>query len=206
MFRNNKVDGLIVNAWDGVEISETIKDIVGLPERERKEGIRKYVKFECCMNIGPNANIMLTATQLLEREKVLTESGAERAKTTGETKIFEEEFSNVEKLMGCSIDVHVFDALYLNQNVTTLINEAGKKFVMRIKDKKRDIYKDAEGLFKNREPDKEYEIVEIITVKDIKYSKKAKKKDLTKRKTRTIKRKKTDKKIGHYSMNSDGIS
>ena len=64
------------------------------------------------------------------------------------------------------------------------------------KDKKRDIYKDAEGLFKNREPDKEYEIVEIITVKDIKYSKKAKKKDVTKRKTRTIKRKKTDKKIG----------
>ena len=34
IFRKNKVDGLALVAWDGVELTETTKDIKGLLERE----------------------------------------------------------------------------------------------------------------------------------------------------------------------------
>ena len=49
VFRNNKVDGLTVMAWDGVELNETMKNIKGLPEREYEEQdeIRKYIKYVC---------------------------------------------------------------------------------------------------------------------------------------------------------------
>ena len=37
IFRKNKVDGLTVMAWDGVELNETKKNIEGLPEREYED-------------------------------------------------------------------------------------------------------------------------------------------------------------------------
>lgn len=177
-------------AWDGVELNETIKKIEGLPEREYEEQneIRKYIKYLCGMNVGPKANIVVTSKQLLEVDKITTKSGKERAKTIGETRAFEEQWAESEKLIGGVIDVHVFDALYLNQNVTNLINEANRYFVIRLKDETRDIYKDVKGLFENRNADMKYEMVEHIITKDIKYSKQAKKKDKIKTKTTIEKR------------------
>lgn len=207
IFRNNKVDGLAVMAWDGVELKETTKNIEGLPEREYEEQgeIRKYIKYLCGMNIGPKANIMVSSKQLLEVDTITTKSGKERAKTIGETKAFEEQWKETEKLIGGVIDVHVFDALYLNQNVTNLINDANKYFVIRLKDESRGIYEDAKGLFENREADIEYEIVERIVIKDIKYSKTAKKKDKVKTKTTTEKRAITTEKLGDKKFISEKL-
>lgn len=156
IFRKNTVDGLTVVGWDGVETNETTKDIIGLPEREYEElgEIRKYIKYTCGMNIGPMANIMVMTKQHLEVEKIKTKSGKERAKTQGETIMFQDCWEEFEKLIGRVIDVHVFDALYLNQNIMNLINNEGKNFVIRLKDEKRNIYKDSEGLFKSRNADK----------------------------------------------------
>ena len=208
VFRNNKVDGLTVMAWDGVDLTETKKDIKGLPEKEyNNDEIRKYVKYVCAMNVGPRANIMVDSKQLLEVEKILTSTGKERAKTIGETKAFEDMWEETEKSIGSVIDVHVLDALYLNQYITNLINEAEKYFVIRLKDETREIYQDAKGLFESREADNKYEIVEHIVTRNIKYSKKAKKKNKTKTKTRTFKREITDSKlnerklINEYSQN-----
>lgn len=186
VFRNNKVDGLTVMAWDGVEINETMKNIKGLPEREYEEQdeIRKYIKYVCGMNVGPKVNIIVTSKQLLEVDKIKTKSGKERAKTIGETKAFEEQWRETEKIIGGVIDVNVFDALYLNKNVLNLINDENKFFVVRLKDESRDIYEDAKGLFENRDADMEYELVEHIVTKDVKYSKQAKKKDKIKTKIR----------------------
>ena len=197
VFRKNTIDGLCVMAWDGVELNETNKDISGLPEREHSDGnISKYLKYLVGMNVGERANIVVTSTQLLGTEKITTKSGNERAKTIGETKAFENVWKDTEKLIGRVIDVHVFDALFLNQNVTSLIDKTGKYFVIRLKNENRDIYKDAEGIFNKREADKEYEIVEIITTKDIKYSSNAKKKDEMKTKTKKEKRKISLAKLG----------
>ena len=160
VFNKNTVDGLRVMAWDGVELNETTKNIEGLPEREYDtDNIRKYNKFLVGMNVGERANILVISKQHMETEKITTKRGNERAKTEGETKTFERAWKESEKLIGGVIDVHVFDALYLNQNITNLINNAGRHFVIRLKDKNRNIYKDAKGLFENQEASKKYEIV-----------------------------------------------
>ena len=204
VFRKNTIDGLCVMGWDGVELNETNKDIEGLPEREYdKEDVRKYLKFLVGMNIGERANILITSKQLLEIEKITTKSGNERAKTFGETKAFQKIWSDTEKLIGRVIDVHVFDALYLDQYITTLIDKANKYFVIRLKEKNKIIYEDAKKLFDSRKADYEYEIVEIITVKDIKYSSKAKKKDVIKTKIKKEKRKIKEVKLGEKILKEE---
>lgn len=195
VFRKNKVDGLVVVAWDGVELTETTKDINGLPEREYEDGLRKYIKYTVAMNVSEKANIIIDSRQLLEKEKVITESGRKRAKTTSETKQFEEMFHDVNKKMG-TVDVHVMDALYLNKNVMNLVNNNNEFFVIRMTDETRIIYQDAKELFDRIKPIKEYEIVEIITRKKIKYFKQAKKKDCEKTKIKLEVRKISNEKLG----------
>lgn len=176
----------------GVELTETTKDIEGLPEREYEDGLRKYIKYTVAMNVSERANIIIDAKQLMEKEKVITESGRKRAKT----KLFEEMFYDVNKKMG-TIDVHVMGALYLNKNVMNLVNKNNGYFVIRMTEETRLIYQDAKELFDRIKPSKEYEVVEIITHKNIKYSKKAKKKDCEKTKIKTEIRKVSSDKLGN---------
>lgn len=205
VFQKNKIDGLTVMAWDGVELHETTKKIEGLPEREYEDigEIRKYIKYTCGMNVGPKANIMVMSEQHLKKEKTKTKSGKERNKTIGETTMFQKLWKESEKRIGGVIDVHVFDALYLNQNIMNLINASNKYFVIRLKDEKRDIYKDAEGLFKKRKADKEYEIEETIIVKEIKYTKEAKKKDKIKTKIKQEKKEISKEKLGEKRLEKE---
>lgn len=197
IFKKNLVDGLMVAAHDGVEISETNKYIANLPEREHKDGnINKYIKYFCTMNIGPEANLVLMTKQLTEREKVLTESGKKKAKTIGETTAYLEMLPALNKLIGRNIDVNVFDALYFNCNVMNKIDELNQYFVIRMEDKTRHIYNDAKGLFEKSKPVEEYELVEITRKIKVKYSKEAKHKDYEKVKKKIEKRKITDKTIG----------
>ena len=197
IFKKNLVDGLMVVAHDGVEISETNKDIANLPEREHKDGnINKYIKYFCSMNIGPEVNLVLMTKQMTEREKVLTESGKKKAKTIGETTAYLEMLPSLNKLVGRNIDVNVFDALYLNYNVMNKIDEINQYFVIRMEDKTRHIYKEAEGLFKESKPVEEYELVEITRKIKVEYRKEAKHRDYEKIKKKIEKRKITDKSIG----------
>lgn len=196
-FKKNLVDGLSVCAWDGVELRETSKKIDNLPEREHANGdINKYIKYLCAMNIGERSNIMITTKQMTEKEKVLTKKGKEKAKTFGETTAMLEMMPIVEEKIGRFIDVHVMDALYLNKNIMTAIDEKSQYFVVRMTDDSKLIYKDAKGLFEKNKPKTEYEIVEIIEETSVKYSKKAKHKDYSKTKIRTKERTVTNKKVG----------
>ncbi len=192
-FRKNAIDGLVVMAWDGVEATETKKDIKNLPEREHKDNeIKKYVKHLMGMNVGERANLLVAEKQMTETEKVVTESGRKKAKTFGETIAFLELEKEVKNRIGNIIDVHVFDALFLKSNVMNHIHNQNKYFVIRMEDKTKNIYKDAEGLFKNTKPLKEYEIVEITQKIKVTYNKKSKHKDYQKIKVRTITRNKTE--------------
>lgn len=196
-FKKNLVDGLCVCAWDGVELCETGKEINNLPEREHETGdIKKYIKYLCAMNIGERANIMLTTKQMTEKEKVLTKSGKEKAKTFGETTAMLEMLPIVENKIGRVIDVHVMDALFLNKNIMNYINDKQQYFVIRMEDKTKDIYKDAKGLFEKSKEEMKYEVVEIIEEINVKYSKEAKHKDYSKTKITIEERTITDKKIG----------
>ena len=201
LFDKNKVDGLRIIAWDGVELTETKKDIKNLPEREHKDGeTKKYLKYLCVMNVGEQANIMIGAKQLLEKEKILTESGKMRAKTIGETTAMLEMWPEIEKEVGGSIDVHVMDALFLTPKVLNAINEKNQYFVVRMEDKTKHLYQDAKGIFENSKPQEEYEIIEIITEKTVKYSKKAKHKDYKKSKVKRETRNISGKEIGKKEL------
>lgn len=196
IFIKNRIDGLTVVAHDGVEMAETAKEIDNLPEREHQNGeIKKYIKYLCTMNIGFKGNIIISSTQLTEREKILTESGRKKAKTIGETTALLETLPTLDKIIGRCVDVNVMDALFLNVKVMTEIDKRNQYFVIRMEDDTKNIYKDAEGLFKNRKADEEYELVEITEEIDIKYSKAAKHKDKKKIKKKTEKRKITDNEI-----------
>lgn len=195
-FKKNLIDGLSICAWDGVENCETSKEINNLPEREHETGeIKKYIKYLCAMNVGERANVMIAVKQMTEKEKVLTKSGKEKAKTFGETTAMLEMLPMVEEKIGRVIDVNVMDALFLNKNIMTTINDRGQYFVIRLEDDTKLIYKDAKGLFEKSKPTTEYEIVEIIEEISVKFSKKAKHKDYTKTKIRTKERAITDKKL-----------
>lgn len=196
-FKKNLVDGLSVCAWDGVELNETSKKINNLPEREHENGdIKKYIKYLCAMNVGQRANIMIATKQMTEKEKVITKSGKQKAKTFGETTAMLEMIPIVEEKIGRIIDVHVMDALFLSKNIMTTINDKNQYFVIRLKDDTKLIYKDAKGLFEKNKAKTEYEIVEIIEEINVKFSKKAKHKDYVKTKINIKERTVTDKKLG----------
>lgn len=207
IFMKNRVDGLTVIAHDGVEMAETTKDIDNLPEREHQNGeIKKYIKYLCTMNIGIRGNIIVSSTQLTEREKVTTESGRKKAKTIGETTALLETLPTIDKIIGSNVDVNVMDALFLNVKVMKEINKRKQYFVIRMEDNTKNIYKDAEGLFKKKKADEEYELVEIIEEIDIKYGKAAKHKDKKKIKRRVEKRKITDNKLNERKLIKEEIS
>lgn len=196
-FKKNLIDGLSVCAWDGIELNETSKEINNLPEREHEDGnVNKYIKYLCAMNIGERANIMITTKQMIEKEKALTKKGKEKAKTFGETTAMLEMIPIVEEKIGRIIDVHVMDALYLNKNIMTAINDRSQYFVIRMKDDTKLIYKDAKGLFEKNKPKTEYEVVEVIEEQSVKFSEKAKHKDYSKTKIMLKERATTDKQLG----------
>ena len=196
-FKKNLVDGLSVCAWDGVELCETSKEIFNLPEREHENSeIKKYIKYLCAMNIGSRANIMIATKQMTEKEKVITKSGKQKAKTFGETTAMLEMIPVVEEKIGRVIDVNVMDALFLNKNIMTAINEKNQYFVIRMEDDTKLIYKDAKGLFDKSKAKNEYEVVETIEEISVKFSKRAKHKDYSKTKVIIKERAVTDKKIG----------
>src|SRR5699024_3985471 len=76
----------------------------------------------------------------------------------------------------------------------------GEYFVIRMEDKTKHIYKDANGLFENSKPILEYEIVEVIKDITVKYSKEAKHKDYQKTKTKKIIREITEKELNEKEL------
>ena len=113
-------------------------------------------------------------------------------KSEGEITVLKRVFPEIEKEIGMEIDVVVGDALFSNAPVLNFIKSLGKDAVTRFKDERREIYKDAEGLFQNRKPDLNIELVEIITTIKTQYSKKSKKKNKTKTRKEQIYRKVTE--------------
>ncbi len=90
----------------------------------------------------------------------------------------------------------VGDALFDKAPVLNSIKKEGLEAVIRIKDERRTIYKDAMGLFKNRDAEIEYEEVEIVEIKETKYKKESHKKDKIQNKMKIIKRPVTGKESG----------
>lgn len=211
-FRKNEIDGLSVIAADGVEEFETNKEIEGLPERKHKnERVTKYYKTLGIMSIGENKQIMLGLEELqakeseeinkkIEEEKkgkrITEERIKEKIKAEGEVTVLKRMIPKIEKRIGRTFDVIVLDALFANAPVLNSIKENGLDAVIRFKEERREIYKDAMGMFEKRGPDLEFEIIEKRQKVKTKYSKESHKKDKQKTKVKEEEREISEREIG----------
>ena len=96
------------------------------------------------------------------------------------------------------IDIAVLDCMFLNAPCfnTAKDKDINIDVIVKLTDTRRELYKDSSKLFSQQSPKKEYEIVEVIETKKIKYSKESKKKDTTKTEKYVFTRKITDSEIG----------
>lgn len=211
-FRKNKIDGLTVIAADGVEEFETNKQIEGLAERNHKDGIKtRYYKALGLMNVGEKTQIMLGLEELKAKEseriiekieeenkgkKISEERLKEKIKAEGEVTVLKRIIPEIRKKVGREIDVIVLDALYANVPILNCVKENKLETVIRFKEERRDIYKDAMGMFEKRKADLEYEIVEKKISIKIKYNKNSHKKNKQKNKYERIERNITENEIG----------
>ena len=206
LFRKDTIDGLSVIAVDGVEEFDTKKKIKGLPERNHSDGTKsRYYKCLGVMYLGEKTQYMIELEELKakeakeiekELEKNKKKNTEEKIKAEGEITVLKRFLPELKKKIGRDVDVIVSDVLFSNVPVLNAVKENGFEIVTRFKDERRDIYKDAEGMFRNRGADKEYEEVEIKTKVETNYSKRSHKRNKVKTTKEIITREITKGEIG----------
>lgn len=146
VIRENTIHGLRVCAVDGVEVfSSKVKTCENCLTREVGENkkIEYFHKAIACMTVGNDPHIVL-GMEMLKPWK----DGSEKD---------EGEMTGVKRLLGrlhCQhhhfSDVIVADALYMNAPFINLVSGMGMYSVIRAKNTRLSIVKDAMGLFKKR--------------------------------------------------------
>ena len=180
-YRNTKV--AIV---DGIENFETHKEIDGLHIRERSnDNICYYYKSLGISFLTDSFNLMIDLVPFEKHEIKDDKDKNEKVKSEGEITVLKR---SIPLLTEYNIEVAVMDAMFLNAPCLNAIKSASIDAIIRLKDERRTIYKDAKGLFESSNPIKEYEIVEISERKKVTYSKESKKKNTDETTTYTITR------------------
>lgn len=163
------------------------------------------------MSIGEKSQILLKMEELQAKEgneiakrieeenkdkKISENKITEKIKAEGEITVLKRILPEIKSMTGNRCDIMVVDALYDNAPVLNAIKKEGLEAVARTKNERREIYKDAMELFKNTNPNIEYEEVEKIEKIETKYKKESHKKAKIKNKKTIIKRPITTKEIG----------
>jgi len=148
VLRENTINGLRVSAVDGIELfSSKVKCCDGCLTRKLKNGETEYFhKAIVCMTVGVDPHIALGMEMLGPKNDG---SDKDEGEMTGVKRLLK----NLNKTHYHFADVIVADALYMNAPFITLVRSIGMDVVVRAKDERLSIVKDALGLFKNREPD-----------------------------------------------------
>lgn len=136
------IGGYVTVAIDGLELfSSYKKKMDDCLTRTHKNGETEYFyRSVVCATIGSNPHLILGQEMLKPRD------GAE--KDEGELTGGKRLLKNLKKRHGRFADVVVADALYLNAPFINTVTELGMDAVIRLKDEKRLIFQDAEGMFK----------------------------------------------------------
>lgn len=173
-FENHTYRGKHIVIADGLEEFETKKNISGLHNRRHKNGEEgHYFKALGLMYMADDVDIMLDLYPFEKNDVKEDIEHNEKIKSEGEITVLKKLIPRFKEYY---TDICVLDAMFLNAPCLNLIKEEGMEAVVRLKDKKRLIYQDAEKLFQSREEDESYEIVKRIELKKKKYSKASKKK------------------------------
>ncbi len=145
VFREGTIGGYVVAGIDGVELfSSTQKSCPDCLTRKNRAGETEYFhRSVVCMTVGKAPHV------ILGQEMLKPGDGAE--KDEGELTGGKRLIGRLRQRHGHFADVIVADALYLNAPFINTIKENGLETVIRLKDEKRLIFQDAEGLFNRGE-------------------------------------------------------
>jgi hypothetical protein len=145
--RQGMIDGWRVAAIDGVELfasqSRCCKECL---TRELKTGeIEHFHRAVCMQKVGGDPRIIYE-TELLKKQ-----DGSDKAE--GETAAAQRLIRQSVERHGVLADVLTLDALYAKAPVIHEALDHGQHVVVRMKEERRRIMKDAKGLFDARQPD-----------------------------------------------------
>ena len=149
IFREGTIGGYVVAGIDGVELfSSTKKFCPDCLTRKNRAGETEYFhRSVVCMTVGKSPHVILGQEMLKPRDGAEKDEG----ELTGGKRLIE----RLKRRHGHFADAIVADALYLNAPFINTIKENGLETVIRLKDEKRLIFQDAEGLFNRGEGKKE---------------------------------------------------
>ena len=202
-FNNHNYRGCNVIIADGIEPFETHKNIEGLHYRQHKnESDGYYYKALGLMYMTDNVDIMLDLLPFENQEVANDTEHNEKVKSEGEITVLKK---IIPTLKYYNTDILVADAMFLNAPCLNMIKNENMDMIVRLKDKKRNIYKDASKLFESRNPNEKYEVVKVIESKNIKYSKESKKKNTYKSEEYIYTRKVTREKVGEKKVKEDKV-
>lgn len=203
-FENNKYRNTGVAIVDGVETFETKKEIKELHVRKHTNGEKGYYyKALGIMYLADNVDIMLDMVPFEKNEVKEDTEHNEKVKSEGEITVFKKIVSKLKEFL---IEVTLTDCMFCNAPCFNEAKKNGIDIISKLTDEKREIYKDAEGLFKLEKCKKSYEIVEVIENKRIEYSKESKKKNSQKTEKYTYIREISNKEINKKEIVEDKIT
>jgi len=155
VFRKGTIDGLKVAAIDGVEVFEsTKKSCERCLTRVDKQGVTHYYhKAVVCATVGSDPHIVL-GYEMLEPKKDCCDK--DEGELSGSKRLIRKLYKQFHHFA----DVIVADALYCKATWIKEVLAIGMDAVVRVKDERLHIVKDALGLYRNRKADREWEVEE----------------------------------------------
>jgi len=161
VFRNGTIDGLKVVAIDGTELFESTKKCCDkCLTRKDKNGTKHYFHTSIvCATVGSDPHIIM-GQEMLNPNKDSPDKN--EGEITGAKRLIKKLYKKHHHFA----DIIVADALYCKSTWVKDVLSIGMDAVIRVKDERLHIVKDALGLFKCRKADKEW----IIKQDDKKYT------------------------------------
>ncbi|WP_425446528.1 transposase, partial [Dethiothermospora halolimnae] len=162
VFRKGTIDGLKVVAIDGVELFDSTKKCCDrCLTRVDKEGVTHHFhRATVCSTIGSDPHLIL-GHEMLEPRKDSSEK--DEGEITGAKRLIKKLHRNFNHFA----DIIMADALYCKVSWINEVKSIGMDAVVRVKDKRLNIVKDALAIFKCRQADEEW-IAEKESNKSIK--------------------------------------
>jgi hypothetical protein len=151
VFRNGTIDGLKVAAIDGVELFESTKKCCDkCLSRIQRDGTTHYFhRSVVCTTVGSDPHIIL-GQEMLEPKN--DSSNKDEGETTGGKRLIRKLYKQYHHFA----DIIVADALYCKSTWIKEVLSIGMDAVVRVKDERLHIVKDALALFRYREANKEW--------------------------------------------------
>jgi hypothetical protein len=151
VFRNGTIDGLKVVAIDGTELFESTKKCCDkCLTRDDKNGTKHYFHTSVvCATVGSDPHIIM-GQEMLEPKKDSPDKN--EGEITGAKRLIKKLYKEFHHFA----DIIVADALYCKSTWVKEVLSIGMDAVIRVKDERLHIVKDALALFKCQEANKEW--------------------------------------------------